>query len=239
MDNITNSKQTQFLGKYQGEVVNNGFELIDENEPPKDPENRNRVQVRVFGLHGEKTQGADVAGEDFVLNKINMLSFPWAEIETPILLGGNIEDDGISNVPRVGSIVYVQFIAGEFMKPVITGFVKNSSNYHSEFNGDITVLKSKSGHEIVINDTEGQSSVEIRHKSGMVLKMNENEDENNLLISAGENGNVQIEGKSVQFFSTESGGTTPKYPILSPSNEPGENITIGTNSFETGNIGFN
>lgn len=142
----------KFYGNYRG--------IVEDDE---DPFQAGRVKVRVFGMFDE----------------LPIEALPWAQYADPFM-GGAANAGGIW-VPDKGTHVWVFFENGEHDQPVY--FAGAPARVHfpqqatksdqpsSRSRGDIKyprnkAFRSRSGHVIELDDTEGNSRIRISHKSG-------------------------------------------------------------------------
>lgn len=90
----------------------------------------------------------------------------WARIAT--LMAG--KDRGTYFIPEVGDEVLVSFDHGDIHHPYIIGALWNGIDpppaSNTDGKNDIRKIKSRSGHEIIFTDTDGQEMVEILTQSG-------------------------------------------------------------------------
>lgn len=118
--------------------------LVTDNH---DPEGRARVKVKFPSM-------ADHAESD------------WAKVVS--LMAG--KDRGAVFLPEPGDEVLVAFEHGDIQHPYILGGLWNAEDPPPETNSDgknnIRKIKSRSGHEITLDDTQGAEKIEIRDKSG-------------------------------------------------------------------------
>jgi uncharacterized protein involved in type VI secretion and phage assembly len=87
---------------------------------------------------------------------------PWARVVTP-MAGG---DRGIVCRPEVGDEVLVAFEHGDMRFPYVIGAVWNGVDgppQHRGADGDnnIRMIRSRSGHEILLDDTDGSEKITI------------------------------------------------------------------------------
>ncbi len=127
----------------------------------------------------------------------------WARVAT--FMAG--KDMGAYFLPEVGDEVLVAFLEGDVSKPFVIGALWNSVDTPPLKNDDgknnIRKIKSRNGHEIILDDEEGKESLEIKTKAGHVLKMEDgstnkiqlkDKSGNNLLEIDGQNNQVSIKG---------------------------------------------
>jgi uncharacterized protein involved in type VI secretion and phage assembly len=131
----------------------------------------------------------------------------WARVLTP-MAGG---DRGMYFLPEVGDEVLVAFEHGNIEFPYILGALWNGKDKPPETNEDgknnKRTIKSRSGHTITLDDTDGEEKIEIVDKS----KKNSivvNTKENTITISAdaditfkSSNGKLILSGKEIQLDS--------------------------------------
>jgi uncharacterized protein involved in type VI secretion and phage assembly len=89
----------------------------------------------------------------------------WARVVTP--MAG--KDRGIYFLPEVDDEVLVAFESGDMTKPYIMGSLWNGKDKPPEKNSDgkndRRIIKSRSGHQIILDDTKGQEKIIIKDKS--------------------------------------------------------------------------
>ena len=108
----------------------------------------------------------------------------WARVLTP--MAGN--DRGIYFLPEVDDEVLVAFEQGDMNSPYILGSLWNGQDKPPAKNDDgknnQRVIKSRSGHQIILDDTEGKEQIIIKDKTG----------KNQILINSKENKmNIKVE----------------------------------------------
>lgn len=90
----------------------------------------------------------------------------WARVASP--MAG--KERGIFFLPEVDDEVLVVFEHGDVNMPYIIGSLWNGVDLPPETNNDgknnIRMIKSRSGHTITIDDTEGAEKIEIADKTG-------------------------------------------------------------------------
>ena len=126
-----------------------------------------RVQVRIFSIHSQDK--AIVPTE----------ALPWAEVQgsTAFGLNGGV---GVSSVLQIGTWVWVMLEGGDIDRPIVTGTVlgvdptTSKSDLHDkalEHYGDVQVLETSCGHRILLSDTVGDETIQIKHKSGTLVNI--------------------------------------------------------------------
>ncbi len=118
----------------------------------------------------------------------------WARISVP-MAGG---DRGTYFLPEVGDEVLVSFDHGDIEQPYVLGGLWNGKDKPPETNqtgkNDKRVIKSRSGHLIVLDDTQGTEKVAIQTKAGHKIVLDD---------SPGSS-SIQIEDKSGNRISIDS-----------------------------------
>ncbi|MGB9939411.1 phage baseplate assembly protein V [Methanosarcina sp.] len=131
---IVLSSETKVNGVVVGIVTNN-----------KDPDGLGRVKVKFPWLSNQDESD-------------------WVRISSP--MAG--KERGIFILPDVNDEVLVVFEHGDINRPYIIGSLWNGKDKPPETNSDgknnIKIIKSRSGHTIKIDDTEGEEKIEIVDK---------------------------------------------------------------------------
>jgi len=90
----------------------------------------------------------------------------WARVA--VLMAGN--QRGTFFLPEAGDEVLVAFEAGDITRPFILGGLWNGQDAPPDTNADgknnLRLIKSRSGHVIRLDDTDGSEKIEIVDKSG-------------------------------------------------------------------------
>ncbi|AFY33614.1 phage baseplate assembly protein V [Calothrix sp. PCC 7507] len=149
-----NQQNHHFYGVSVGIVTNN-----------KDPEGLGRIKVKFPWLSGEE--------ESY-----------WARVVS--LMAGN--NRGIYFLPEVDDEVLVAFEQGDMAFPYILGTLWNGKDKPPVKNDDgknnQRMIKSRSGHMIVLDDTDGEEKIIIQDKTG----------KNQIVINSKENTmNIKVE----------------------------------------------
>ncbi len=163
---ISNNQNHHFYGVTVGLVTNN-----------KDPEGLGRVKVK-FPWLSEKEESY------------------WARVLT--LMAGN--DRGMYFLPEVDDEVLVAFEQGDMSFPYILGALWNGKDQPPGKNDDgknnQRIIKSRSGHQIVLDDTEGEEKIIIQDKTGknqIVI----NSKDNNMNIKVEKDLTIETKGKII------------------------------------------
>ena len=128
-----------------------------------DPMKLNRVKVRCIGFHTQDTK------------VVSTNDLPWATVVMPVT-NASIKGNGGNHHLEVGSWVVGFFRDGPSAQdPMVLGSVATQTDGEqdipTESSVDNKVYKSKSGHLIEIDNTDGDERVNIKHKSGSRITM--------------------------------------------------------------------
>lgn len=86
----------------------------------------------------------------------------WARLAMPMAGAGR----GTYFVPEVGDEVLLAFEQGHPARPYIVGALWNGRDRPPAQGPDVRVVKSRSGHTVTLDDTDGAERIEIAEKSG-------------------------------------------------------------------------
>ena len=143
---IIDKVANKYYGKYRGKVTDN-----------QDPKTLGRIRAKVPELIGDQETG-------------------WA---LPCLPYGGSKDTGLFIIPEKGSNVWIEFQGGDLSYPIWTGtWWAESDSDGNEVPSEaqstepsVKILKTKTGHMVELNDTEGQQKVVISNKDGSSIKL--------------------------------------------------------------------
>jgi len=171
--------------------------------------------TRVYGVGlGVVTNNKDPDGLGRVKLKFPWLSDAeesnWARVASPMAGKGR----GLWLLPEVDDQVLVAFEHGDPAYPYVIGSLWNGSQQPPATNADgknnIRVLKSRSGHIVRLDDTDGQEKIEILDKSAknsIVISTKDNSIaitvDGDVKITASK-GKVVIDAKEIQLKSSAS-----------------------------------
>jgi type VI secretion system (T6SS) baseplate-like injector VgrG len=151
-------------GRYYGKYRG---QVTDNN----DPDNLGRVKAKVPRLlHDEETG--------------------WA---LPAFIYGGASDQGFFAVPDVGAGVWIEFEEGNLSKPIWSGTWFTSGDIPESAHPGKKVLKTKSGHKLVLDDDGG--SVEITDSNGNTVAM----DSSTVKVAAGNAVKVVIDAPQIEL----------------------------------------
>ncbi|MBN2007534.1 MAG: VgrG-related protein [Anaerolineae bacterium] len=166
-------------GLVEGVVVG----LVTNNN---DPDDLGRVKVKYPWL--PKDQGAEIESD-------------WIRVVSP-MAGA---ERGFYYLPEVDDEVLVAFEHGDVHRPYMIGMLWNSKDKPPLPIGEVVssgkvnkrVIKSRTGHVIILDDTSGQEQIVIRDKTGqdeIIIDAKEK----NLIINIGNNITIEAKGKISQ-----------------------------------------
>jgi len=149
-----------------------------------DPDNLGRVKVK-YGWLGKSPDGAEIESD-------------WVRIAAP--MGG--AERGFFYLPEVNDEVLIAFEHGDVHRPYIVGVLWSSTdkpplpNNQATKDGKVNqrIIKSRSGHVIILDDTDGQEQIVIRDKT----EKNEiviNSKDNTLTVKVDKDITVEAKGK--------------------------------------------
>ena len=119
---------------------------------------------------------------------------PWIRLHQPH--GGS--GKGFYFIPEINEEVWVDFEGGNPEAPYVTGCAYNgsaSTNYGDEMN-NIKIVKTRSGHSIRLDDTEGSENIIISDKGGNTFIMDTTGQ--NISLSAPEKINISARNINIQ-----------------------------------------
>jgi hypothetical protein len=143
-----------------------------------DPDNLGRVKATVPRLLGDEVTG-------------------WA---LPAFPYGGASEQGLFLVPDVGAGVWIEFEGGDLSYPIWTGTWFTSGAIPESAQPGKKVLKTRSGHKIVLDDDGG--SVEITDSNGNTIKM----DASTIKIAAGSAVTIVVDAPQIRLV---DGSTHP------------------------------
>ncbi len=162
--------------------MNLGEMLLDQGEK------RARVN-RIYGVViGIVTDNHDPDGRARV-----KITFPWLAEHTEsdwakVLSFMAGKDRGACFLPEIGDEVLVAFEHGDIHYPYVLGALWNSEDPPPETNHDgknnIRILKSRSGHEIIHDDSQGAEKVTIKSQSGHEITLDDSQGAAKILIKS-------------------------------------------------------
>jgi hypothetical protein len=191
MGNFNEENNQFFNGFYRGLVENNGFDTdINGNNAVPDPllseKGDGRVQVRVVGIH---SFNKEVRETEFATDAIPTEHLAWAEQASSIFGSFNPTNKaGISQVPEVGSYVWLFFENGNHNKPVYFASVVGVGDFDSDFSNETTIITTKGGHKITIVDTKEDDDGKLQTKltcetaGGHTFELSDEEDSESITL---------------------------------------------------------
>lgn len=138
----------------------------------------------------------------------------WIRILTP-MAGKQM---GVFYLPEIDDEVIVAFQNGDINSPIVLGMVwsRNIPPPSTNDNGknDIRMIKSRSGHKIILDDKDGNEKISIIDKSGNNSLVFETAHKSITITSEqdisllAENGKIVLNAKKLEFTSTEKTSVT-------------------------------
>lgn len=141
--------------------------------------------------------------------------FPWREVDDEsywarmaIPMAGN--DMGTYFIPEKGDEVLVSFARGEQRFPYVLGALWNTDQKppkESDKDNDIRMVRSRSGHEIVLDDAKNEGKVKIVTNAGHSIVLDDKSGSEKITIED-KSGQNAIEFDATAGNLTIEGGTT-------------------------------
>ncbi|MFD0992985.1 type VI secretion system Vgr family protein [Tenacibaculum geojense] len=137
------------------------------------------------------------------------VQFPWQvedDITTPwirVLTPHAGADKGFHFIPEVEEQVLVGFEGGNAEHPFVMGSLYSGNGKPEEFateNNDSKIIRSRSGHTIELNDTEGEEKINIYDNEGSIIIFDTQT--KSLTINATEN--IEIGAKNIRIVAEEN-----------------------------------
>jgi hypothetical protein len=171
--------------------------IIEDNN---DTNNLNRVKVRCFGYHTNDK------------SEVPTDKLPWATVMMPTT-SASIQGNGGNHHLEVGSWVVGFFRDGlSAQDPMVMGSIatqtKSIQDIPTEASVDNKVYKSKAGHLIELDNTDGAERINVQHKSGTTINISAN---GTVFVNASNNvvditGNTTVHGNLIVNGTTHSTG---------------------------------
>ena len=124
---------------------------------------------------------------------------PWIRVSSPH--AG--PDKGIYFIPEISEEVMIGFEAGNAEKPFVIGSLYNGNQAAGgvgKEKNSIKMIRSRSGHTLELDDTEGEEKFRIYDKEGSIIEFDPNE--KTLTVQAVEN--LNLVGKNILLQAEES-----------------------------------
>ena len=136
-----------------------------------DPNNLGRVKAKVPRVMGDEESG-------------------WA---LPAFIYGGASEQGFFAVPDVGAGVWIEFEGGDLSYPIWTGTWFTSGDIPESAQPSKKVLKTKSGHKLVLDDDGG--TLEITDSNGNTVSM----DSSTVKVAAGNATKIVIDAPQIEL----------------------------------------
>lgn len=160
------------------------------------------------------------------------VTFPWFDAQmtsdwcrVATLYAGN--GYGSFFVPEVGDEVIVAFIHGDMRLPIVLGGVHNGKDKpstHRDSDRDQKLIRTKGGHEILLDDTSTAKAVKITTNGGHAAVLDDQGHSVSLTSSGGHKVVLDDQGKSVSVES--AGGQSVKIDASGAVTVTGTMITL-------------
>lgn len=126
-------------------------------------------------------------------------STPWIKTSTPYAGSGR----GLYFVPEKGEEVLVGFQGGNPEKPYVmaSGYNANEKSGFADSGNNIKAIRTRSGHTIELNDTDGEEEIHIYNKDKKNMIVLSSKDKNIRIVSEGD---ILMQGKNIQLTAEES-----------------------------------
>ncbi len=119
----------------------------------------------------------------------------WVRVAS--FMGG--KDRGGYFLPEVDDEVLIAFIGGDIRFPVVIGSLWSSSDTPPINNDDgennIRIIKSRSGHSVVFDDTSGKEKISLSDKNGNSIEIDSSKNE----ISIKSNAKISLIAKEIEI----------------------------------------
>jgi phage protein D/phage baseplate assembly protein gpV len=159
----------------------------------KDPENLGRIKVK-FPWMSDTDEST------------------WARIAMP--MGG--KDKGFFSLPEINDEVLLSFEHGDINHPYVIGTLWNGKDKPPRSNSQVVggdgkvnqqILRSRSGHEVILDDTAGKEKITISDKAGNIIEFDAVK--NTITLTSKANINIEAKGKlSIKGAQVAIEGTT-------------------------------
>lgn len=187
----------------EGGSYKNTFEAVDANFAayPKMDINRypiSNVQTAIVKENNDP-DGMGRIKVQFIWQKASGATTPWLRMMTPH--AGS--DKGFHFIPELEEQVIVNFEGGNAEKPFVMGALYNGSAQPSSWRtdaNDIKAIKTRAGHTIKLDDTQGAEMITITDKNQNIIQIDTVGE--SILISAPEN--ISIVAKNIDISASES-----------------------------------
>jgi uncharacterized protein involved in type VI secretion and phage assembly len=154
-----------------------------------------RVEGRFFGKYrGQVTDNNDPDNLGRIKAKVpRVLSDEESGWALPAFIYGGASEQGLFALPDVGAGVWIEFEGGDLSYPVWTGTWYTSGAIPESAQPGKKVLKTKSGHKIVLDDDGG--TLEVTDSNANTVTM----DANTIKIAAGNATTIVVDAPQIQL----------------------------------------
>ncbi len=187
----------------EGGIYKNTFEAVaadftvypnmDINRFPK-----SEIQIATV-VENNDPDGLSRIKVQFPWQRMSGQTTPWLRMMTPH--AGT--DKGFHFIPELGEEVVVNFEGGNAERPFVAGTLYHglaqASSWQSDSN-DIKAIRSRSGHTVTLNDTQGGEMIVISDKNSNLIQFDTVT--SSIMISAPEN--LILQSKNMEIRATEN-----------------------------------
>jgi len=184
--------------------------IIEKNE---DPDKEGRVKVRFPWLD-------------------NRTITEWCRVCQPYAGNGY----GMMFVPEIGDEVLISFVHGEMCEPIVLGGLYNAKDKPPGFRlqqTDKKVIRTKAGHELVLDDSSPSIGVTLRSKAGHLVELDDKHHALTVKSKAGHEAVFDDQSKTLTI--KHSGGSASiKFDASGNVTVTASNITLTASKIDIG-----
>jgi uncharacterized protein involved in type VI secretion and phage assembly len=162
------------------------------------------------------------------------LTYPWLSNKNQtdwVRVASSLAGDnaGAFLIPEKDTEVLVVFINGDINQPIVIGSLWNKEDKAPYVNRDgennIKMLRTRTGHEIVLDDTSQKEQIRIHTHAGQEIVMDDTTGSMKIIIRDENNSNsIEIDSKSGSILISSASNITMKSPNITLEGSVGVNI---------------
>ena len=196
---------------------------------------------RFYGVvEGLVTDNADPDGEGKV-----RVNYPWFDCQTisewcRVLQPYAGPGYGMFFVPEIGDEVVVGFAHGDMRLPIILGGVYNGKDKPPSHRDDATdekMIRTKAGHQILLNDSKDNHQVKITTSGGHEVDLNDQASSITIKTSGGQSITLDDQASSVTIKT--SGGQSITLDPTGGVTVSADTVTVSAETVTISGIDFN